>query len=282
MTSWVREQYVANYTSAAEAEQPAQAIGDTGGDGVSHRNVCEDDARLSAIGGWADGTAVEVIAVGRGPCDGWLWVETDTVSSWVRDQYLVEPAASPAPEPSVTPTPVPEDRTPEAPAIAGTWVIANTGGSGVSHRRDCTEDARISAIGGWSDGTVVELLEVGSGRCTDWVRVRATGVTSWVRDLYVVSSTADSQSMVGSRWVIGNTDGLGVSHRDECADAARVGSIGGWPDGTIVTARAAGEGLCAGWLWVEASDGVTSWVREEYLVESLGPAFPVTGGFFDE
>ena len=102
MTSWVREQYVANYTSDAAAQPPGQVIGDTGGDGVSHRNVCEDDARLSAIGGWADGTTVEVIAVGRGPCDGWLWVETDTVSSWVRDQYVVEPAA--APEPTPTPT----------------------------------------------------------------------------------------------------------------------------------------------------------------------------------
>ncbi len=167
------------------------------------------------------------------------------------------------------------DAAPE-PALEGKWVIAKTGGQGVSHRTACRDDARVSELGGWPDGTEVELIEEGTGSCADWVRVRADGITSWVRNLYVFSSTADSQSMVGSRWIIGNTGGEGVSYRDECVDDARVGATGGWPDGTVVTARAAGEGQCAGWLWVEAADGVTSWVREEYLVESLGPAFPRT------
>jgi len=167
------------------------------------------------------------------------------------------------------------DAAPES-ALEGKWVIAKTGGQGVSHRMACRDDARVSELGGWPDGTEVELIEEGTGSCADWVRVRADGITSWVRNLYVFSSTADSQSMVGSRWIIGNTGGEGVSHRAECVDDARVGATGGWPDGTVVTARAAGEGQCAGWLRVEAADGVTSWVREEYLAESLGPAFPRT------
>ena len=322
VTSWVREQYlldaaVVQAPPADEAptdeaptttrQEPDEAppatetpstddapsaaiwrvIGNTGGDGVSHRNECADDARLSAIGGWADGTEVEVLEEGSGRCAGWFRVQANGVTSWVRGQYLLDAAtAATTAQAEDAPTATTDDDSaqpqqaadpePET-AIEGTWVIANTGGQGVSHRTACREDARVSDIGGWPDGTEVELLERGTGGCTDWVRVRANGITSWVRDLYVVSSTADSQSKVGSRWIIGNTGGEGVSHREECVDGARVAAVGGWPDGTIVTAHAAGAGQCAGWLWVEADD-VSSWVREEYLVESLGPAFPRTGG----
>ncbi len=325
-TSWVREQYVDRVSedSAMPLAATGWAIGNTGGDGVSHRDACAVGARLAEVGGWADGVAVDLIAEGRGPCAGWLWVESGNVISWVDEQYIVEatelpePAAEqqaeetpeavqeeetaqeedvveesePAPATETTedeqPTPETSDdeseqteavaATTAEPALEGEWVIANTGGHGVSHRTACRDDARVSDVGGWPDGTEVELIEEGTGNCADWVRVRANGITSWVRNLYVVSSTADSQSMVGSRWIIGNTDGEGVSHREDCIDDARVAATGGWPDGTVVTASAAGEGQCAGWLWVEAADGVTSWVREEYLVESLGPAFPRTGG----
>ena len=310
--SWVREQYVDRVSedSAEPLAVTGWAIGDTGGDGVSHRNACATGARVAAGRGWPDGVALDLIAEGRGPCAGWLWVEAaDGVTSWVDQQYVVEATEVPdsaaeqveeaqeaveeeeavaeqaedqQPTPGTTEdesgqTEPEADPTPEA-ALEGKWVIANTGGQGVSHRTDCRLDARVSAVGGWPDGTEVELIEEGTGLCTGWVRVRANGVTSWVRNLYVVSSTAGAHSMVGSRWIIGNTGGEGVSHRDECADGARVTAADGWPDGTVVTARDAGKGPCAGWLWVEAADGVTSWVREEYLVESLGPAFPRTGG----
>ena len=61
-------------------------IGATGGDGVSLRSACRADARIA--GGWADGTELEVIAVGAGECEGWTLAEARGVSSWVSNQYL--------------------------------------------------------------------------------------------------------------------------------------------------------------------------------------------------
>ncbi len=94
-------------------------------------------------------------------------------------------------------------------------MIGNTGGAGVSHRNECAVDARVSAIGGWPDGTEVKLLAKGSGPCTGWLRVEAGGVTSWVREKYVVGSVpaAPSAPNVGHGEVIGSAGGVGVSHR---------------------------------------------------------------------
>ena len=64
--------------------------------------------------------------------------------------------------------------------------------------------------------------------------------------------------------VIGGTGGVGVSHRDDCADGARLPGFG-WADGEEVEVVADGEGPCAGWSRVRAG-GVTSWVRERYLL----------------
>ena len=50
----------------------------------------------------------------------------------------------------------------------------------------------MSKIGGWSDGTEVEVLEEGSGDCAGWLRVQADRVTSWVREQYVVEYTPGS------------------------------------------------------------------------------------------
>ncbi len=67
-----------------------RAIGNTDGDGVSIRDDCDDDARISAPGsGWPEGLNVEVIEIGSGRCAGWLLVQADGVASWVREEYVV-------------------------------------------------------------------------------------------------------------------------------------------------------------------------------------------------
>ena len=54
--------------------------------------------------------------------------------------------------------------------------------------------------------------------------------------------------------------------RDACDDGARVSAPGqGIPEETVVTLIAAGEGDCAEWMHVRASDGRESWVRSRYL-----------------
>ena len=164
-----------------------------------------------------------------------------------------------APPQTEAPTPAGEESTP---------VIGNTGGDGVSHRYDCDDAARGAAIGRWSDGTEIEVLGEGRGRCAGWLLAEAEDVTSWVREQYVVGFTATPADPAQELSLeIGNTGGDGVSHRNECADEARLSAIGGWSDNTAVEVLADGLGRCAGWLWVEAdADGVTSWVREEYLI----------------
>ena len=153
-------------------------IGNTGGDGVSHRNICSDDARLSEVGGWPDGTEVEVLQEGSGSCEGWLRVRSGEVTSWVREQYVLESGVAP-------PQPAPEARQDQA-----VWrVIGSTGGDGVSHRNICSDDARLSEVGGWPGGTEVEVLEEGSGSCEGWLRVRSGELTSWVREQYVLART---------------------------------------------------------------------------------------------
>ena len=176
------------------------------------------------------------------------------------------PAATPAPSPTrtVTPTstviatPTPQP-TPE-PVVART--IGNTDGTGVALRDDCDDDARFSARGeGWAETTQVELLEEGEGRCAGWVQVEANGVASWVREEYVIAR------VLSPLWTVGNTGGVGVALRDDCANDARFSAPGqGWRDDTEVTLIEAGREACAGWLLV-AVDGVQSWVREVFLIE---------------
>ncbi len=65
---------------------------------------------------------------------------------------------------------------------------------------------------------------------------------------------------------IGNTGGIGVVLRDQCAAGARLPGFG-WGDGQVVGVLADGLGSCAGWRLVEAAgDGATSWVSDEFLV----------------
>ena len=66
-------------------------------------------------------------------------------------------------------------------------VIAGTGGIGVSHRNDCVDGARLHGFG-WADGELVEVVAEGDGRCAGWLQVRAGGVTSWVRERYLLAA----------------------------------------------------------------------------------------------
>ena len=66
---------------------------------------------------------------------------------------------------------------------------------------------------------------------------------------------------------IGNSDGDGVSIRDDCEDGARISVAGGgWPEGQNIEVIEIGSGRCEGWLLAQADD-VASWVREEYVVD---------------
>ena len=179
-----------------------------------------------------------------------------------------------APPQAETPTEAsPQAETPSEvstePDAASVPVIGNTGGDGVSHRYDCSDAARVSSVGGWSDATEIEVLGEGRGRCAGWLLAEAESVTSWVREQYLVGFTATPADPAQQLSLeIGNTGGDGVSHRNECADEARLSAVWGWGDNTEVEVLADGLGRCAGWLWVEAgADGVTSWVREQYAVE---------------
>ncbi len=248
-------------TTAREPSTPrvwpgqVTVIGNTQGMGVSHRYDCRDAARHSIVGGWVDGTEVEMLGEGVGRCSGWFWVRAEGVGSWVRARFLV-PSPADALEMQAPPT---------------RWVIGNTGGLGVSYRNVCLDAARLSVVGGLLDGAEVRVMETGAGPCAGWLRVRAGEVTTWVRAQYV------REYLPASKWVIRNTGGIGVSHRNACADGARLSAIGGWRDGTLVEVQARGLGDCAGWLLVKANDG-TSWVRERYVERLVTPVVPDTGG----
>ncbi len=57
--------------------------------------------------------------------------------------------------------------------------VANTGGTGVSLRTRCEDGARIAGPG-LKDGTEVNVTSVGSGACSGWALVDASGTTTWV------------------------------------------------------------------------------------------------------
>ncbi|MCY4640437.1 MAG: hypothetical protein OXC94_08880, partial [Chloroflexi bacterium] len=163
-------------------------------------------------------------------------------------------------EPATTDPPTTAPPTTEPPRAG---VIANSDGLGVSHRNDCADEARLPRFG-WAEGDTVEVLGEGAGRCAGWLWVQADDVTSWVRDEYVASSAGASRNTaLQAARVIGNTGGAGTPHRNDCADNAG-GPGSAWADGAAVEVLAGGVGRCTGWLWVRA-DGVTSWVREQYL-----------------
>ncbi len=63
-------------------------------------------------------------------------------------------------------------------------IITNTGGTGVSHRDACADDARTGEPS-LPDGAEVALRERGIGRCDGWFVVRLDDRVSWVRDRYL-------------------------------------------------------------------------------------------------
>lgn len=78
-----------------------------------------------------------------------------------------------------------------------------------------------------------------------------------------VTATATDEPPVLARSFIGNTGGLGVSIRSDCATNARAG--GAWAESTEVQILQRGEGRCEGWS-LAAVNGATSWVSQRYLV----------------
>jgi len=77
-----------------------------------------------------------------------------------------------------------------------------------------------------------------------------------------------------ARHYIGNTGGLGVSLRSDCATDARL--AGAWAESTEVAVLQEGEGRCAGWTLAEVN-GTTSWVSHLYLItDAPASAAPVT------
>ena len=101
--------------------------------------------------------------------------------------------ATAAPATTATPT-APATATPVAtptPALTAVPLspplvryIGDTGGSGVSLRSSCREDARIT--GGWAEGTEVLIEQSGRDSCSGWSVALADGKASWVRDSYLV------------------------------------------------------------------------------------------------
>ena len=62
-----------------------------GGDGIGHYRACVlDDHFLVSQKRWPDGTAVNVVEIGKDECFGWLLVGIDGIATWVREEYLVE------------------------------------------------------------------------------------------------------------------------------------------------------------------------------------------------
>ena len=50
------------------------------------------------------------------------------------------------------------------------------------------EEKNRAPRGLWADGQRVELIEEGSGRCAGWLRVRGGGISSWVREQYLIDA----------------------------------------------------------------------------------------------
>lgn len=67
-----------------------------------------------------------------------------------------------------------------APAVS---VTISAGGTGISLRNDCQDGVR--AGGAWTDGTTVDVVEYGAGRCAGWSKTTTGSATSWVRDEYL-------------------------------------------------------------------------------------------------
>ena len=154
------------------ADRGAVWVAHTGGDGVAARNDCRDDARTGERG-LPEGTPGERVAVGTGRCDGWSYVTSGSWAGWIRDRYL-EDAPS---EPTL-------DCTDCDPVESATVWIAHTDGDGVAVRDDCLDSARVER---WvyPEGSQLQLVATGTGRCADWSYVHGRDSATWVRNRYL-------------------------------------------------------------------------------------------------
>ena len=99
-------------------------VGNTGGDGVSLRDACRDEARIP--GAWAEGTAVRIIDPGEGEGAGWTFVAGPGKGSWVSDGYLTETKPAVAPPPSSSGSSTPPSGTPPPSGGAAMFVFGTT------------------------------------------------------------------------------------------------------------------------------------------------------------
>lgn len=105
---------------------------------------------------------------------------TDTAAASTSEPTAIH-TATPALTATQTPTPVPTLRpTSNGPAR----LVANTGGTGVSLRTECTDDAR--ANGSIPEGSEVQVTGVGQGDCAGWSTVTHGEVESWVQNDFLV------------------------------------------------------------------------------------------------
>lgn len=166
-------------------------VGNTGGDGVFIRRTPDMDDKIKA---WPDGT--EMVVVGSDVTeDDRIWrnvQDPDGNVGYVPADYLVVPEGTDTPAAdTATPSADPDEQTPAPDAPEVTYVVGNTGGSGVYIRRTLDPADRIKA---WPDGT--EMVVVGQDVTEDdvvWKNVRdPDGNEGFVPAEFLVLSEAET------------------------------------------------------------------------------------------
>ena len=121
--------------------------------------------------------------------------------------------------------------------------IAHTDGDGVVQRDDCADEARASAPGeGIPEGSSVEPLEVGVGRCSGWMFTRAAdGRESWVATIYLAHAWPSSPAPSGTASQGESAAGPGALFYGRVAPGARVAALIAGSTCGETTANASGE-----------------------------------------
>jgi hypothetical protein len=119
-------------------------------------------------------------------------------------------------------------------------------------------------------GACAELRDVVSGDEATPEPEASAAPTATTESDAALEATAPAEAEPETRY-IGNTGGLGVSLRSDCATDARI--AGGWAEATEVLLLDSDDTRCEGWHQAEAQ-GVTSWVSELYLVQQRPTVAP--------
>ena len=151
-------------------------VSNTDGVGVAVRDMCAQDARVSAAGdGMPEGADVELLRDGAAACPGWLLVRDDRGrESWVREQYLASvPAAGAgaAPTPAAGAGAAPTPAAGAEPERAGGFYERTAAG------RAAVDAARARAARGWGADRVVPVADVPEGLGAEVLEVM--GRCSW-------------------------------------------------------------------------------------------------------